>query len=149
MDQETKTIWKHGYCYTYREVPLRPKSVGYDSIGKVVTKHVDQPCFAGMRDMALISCRKLTRSEKETLNQNQIARSMQIEKDGDAVLMHLSSEESEIIKESLICFFNSKTPRASTPETEQDERERRKADKKIAFRIHSEFTEITNKSFNN
>lgn len=65
----TITIIQHGHIYTAREVLGRPKSRQVSSFGGLVTEKIPQPNFNDMKNMALVSCRKLSNQElKEKQN---------------------------------------------------------------------------------
>ena len=64
---------------------------------------------------------------------------MQLESLGDneSVISSTTKEETAVIKEALACFFNSKPEKFLSDE----EKEKRKSDKKIALKLHSQFPE--------
>lgn len=64
---------------------------------------------------------------------------MQIETTGDneSVIIHATADETAVIKEALLVFFNSKPEKNLSPEMIM----KRRADKKIAFLLHEQFPE--------
>jgi hypothetical protein len=62
---------------------------------------------------------------------------MEVNNVGDNILISASKEESEVIKEALVCFFNSKPEKFMSDE----QKDKRKIDNKIALALHSSFPE--------
>lgn len=63
---------------------------------------------------------------------------MQIENDGETVIMHVQKEESEVIKTALCSFVNTKDYDRNVT---SKERAINREDKKIALKLYSQFPE--------
>lgn len=67
MENQTITIIENGHEYTLRETDNRGRCNRIDAFGKNHTFEIPQPYYDKRPNMALQSCRKLTKSEIKAL----------------------------------------------------------------------------------